>query len=582
MIETQGLSGAETLLRVLAHMGVDRIFASPGSEWSPVWEAFAKARAQNEGVPVYISSRHEEIAVGMASGYAKASRKLPAVMIHTTVGSLHATMALRGALHEQIPMVVFTGESVGFGEEEGPDVGAQWLGHLADLGGPARLVDRCVKWSFGVNSRALLPATIQRACQLALASPRGPVFVSLPMEYLFATMTKNAPAENAPAPAPMADVEAIEQLAAMLAAARNPVLVSEEAGCSTAVVEALVELVELLGAGVVEGRAATFLNFPRNHPLHGGFDPQDYLQEADLILLLGVITPWHPTSRKLGPGTKLVVMGENPLRSELPYWGYPVDLVLSGELESSVGHLLASVKKRVSKGNAERAQRAEIWRARFEERKRLWREAALMRGDKKPIDTRWAVYELGQVLPPDAIVVEETITHRLSIHRYLDTLTPGSFFAGCIGGLGTGLATALGVKAATPKRPVICLIGDGSFNYDPALAALGACQEHHMPILIILFNNYGYLSQKAGMPRFFPDGFAVRDNNFVGVTITPSPDYALIARAFEGYGEKVEEPGEIRGAVQRGLKAVASGQLALIDIRLASVLETTEPPDRAN
>ena len=144
MIETEGLSGADTLLRVLAGMGVDRIFSSPGSEWAPVWEAFAKAKAQSEGVPQYISSRHEEIAVGMASGYAKATGKLPAVMIHTTVGALHATMALRGALHEQIPMVVFTGESLGFGEEAGPDVGAQWLGALADIGGPAQLVDRCV------------------------------------------------------------------------------------------------------------------------------------------------------------------------------------------------------------------------------------------------------------------------------------------------------------------------------------------------------------------------------------------------------------------------------------------------------
>ncbi|TMA93407.1 MAG: hypothetical protein E6J74_18615 [Deltaproteobacteria bacterium] len=143
MIETEGLTGADTLLRVLAHMGVDRIFSSPGSEWSPVWEAFAKAKAQSEGVPLYISSRHEEVAVGMASGYAKSTGKLPAVMIHTTVGALHATMALRGALHEQIPMVVFTGESLGFGEEAGPDVGAQWLGALADTGGPARLVDRC-------------------------------------------------------------------------------------------------------------------------------------------------------------------------------------------------------------------------------------------------------------------------------------------------------------------------------------------------------------------------------------------------------------------------------------------------------
>ena len=169
------------------------------------------------------------------------------------------------------------------------------------------------------------------------------------------------------------------------------------------------------------------------------------------------------------------------------------------------------------------------------------------------------------------MVVEETITHRLAVHRYLDRLKPGSFFAGSIGGLGTGLATALGVKAAAPKRPVVCLIGDGSFNYDPALAALGACQEHKLPILIVLFNNFGYLSQQSGVPRYFPDGWAVRNRNFVGISITPSPDYATIARAFEGYGEKVEEPGEVRPAIERGLKAAAAGQVALIDIRLQPV-----------
>ena len=569
MIETKGLTGAQTLLRVLGGMGVERIFASPGSEWSPLWEALAEP--QGESLPLYVSTRHEEVAVGMASGYAKSTGKLPAVTIHTTVGSLHATMALRGALHEQVPMVVFTGESIGFGEEEGPDVGGQWLGHLADIGGPARLVERCVKWSFGVNTKAILPATIQRACQLAMAAPRGPVFVSVPMEFLFAKMTKNAPSENGRAPAPTADPEGIEELAAMLSAATNPIIISEEAGRSALIVERMVELAELLGAPVIESRSTGCLNFPRNHPLHGGHDPQEYLRDADVVFLLGAMAPWHPASKGPGPGAKVAVLDENPLRAELPYWGFQVDLCLAGEIQSSLEKLLEVLKKRISGGEPERARRAETWKGRFNERKRKWTEEALALKTKKPIDTRWVTHELNQVLPPDAMVVEETITHRLAVHRYLDRLKPGSFFAGSIGGLGTGLATALGVKAAAPKRPVVCLIGDGSFNYDPALAALGACQEHKLPILIVLFNNFGYLSQQSGVPRYFPDGWAVRNRNFVGISITPSPDYATIARAFEGYGEKVEEPGEVRPAIERGLKAAAAGQVALIDIRLQPV-----------
>lgn len=572
MIATKGLTGAQTLLRVLGGMGVERIFASPGSEWSPVWEALAEPAG--ERIPLYLSTRHEEVAVGMASGYAKSTGKLPAVMIHTTVGALHATMAMRGALHEQVPMVVFTGESIGFGEDSGPDVGGQWLNHLSDMGGPARLVDRTVKWSFGVNTKSIMPSTIQRACRLAMAMPRGPVFVSLPMEYLFDEMTHDVPSEKGMAPAPTADHKGIAELADLLVAAKNPVIVVEDAGKTLKTVERLVEIAELLGAAVVETRSTGCVNFPRTHPLHAGYEPAQHLKDADLLFLLSVIAPWHPASRRpaLG-GAKVAVLDENPLRVEMPYWGYQADLCLTGEIESSLEELLGALKKRVSKGESERSQRSAAWKSRNEAERRKWREEATALANTKPMDTRWVAHEVSQAIPADAMIVEETITHRLAVHHYFDSLRPGSFFAGCIGGLGTGLSTALGVKAANPKRPVICLIGDGSFNYDPALAALGASQEHQLPILIVMFNNQGYLSQKSGVPKYYPNGWAVKTNKFAGLNIAPCPDYATIAKAFEGYGEKVEEPGEVRKAVERGLRAVGAGQLALIDVRLRPVGE---------
>ena len=218
MIQTKGLTGAQSMLRVLGKMGVEKIFASPGSEWSPLWEALAEPGV--EGMPQYYSTRHEEIAVGMASGYAKSTGKLPAVVIHTTVGALHATMAMRAALHEQVPMVVFAGESIGFGEDEGPDVGGQWQGHLGDMGGPAKLVDHTVKWSFGVNTKSIVPSTVQRACRLAMAGPRGPVFVSMPMEYMFDTMTKDVPSDLGSSPLATADPQGIEDLANLLAGAQ--------------------------------------------------------------------------------------------------------------------------------------------------------------------------------------------------------------------------------------------------------------------------------------------------------------------------------------------------------------------------
>lgn len=578
MMETKGLTGAQAMLRVLAEMGVERIFASPGSEWSPVWEALAEPGAND--LPVYMSTRHEETAIGMASGYAKATGKLPAVMIHTTVGALHATMAMRGALHEQVPMVVFAGESVGFGEDEGPDVGGQWAGHLGDMGGPAKLVEDTVKWSFGVNTKSILPATIHRACRLAMAGPRGPVFVSLPMEHLFDDMTRNVASDRGTAPLATADPEGVKQLADMLADAEKPVIVAEDVGRTTKAVDSLVAIAELLGCAVVETRSTGSLNFPRTHPLHSGFNPSEALAGSDMILLAAVIAPWHPASITPAKGARVAVLDENPHRIELPFYGFQSDLVLAGDMETSLERLLSELQSRVTKGDTARSGRAEELKVGNDARRAKWREDAEALANEKPMDTRWVAHALNQALPDDAMVVEETITHRLAIHQYLDSLKPGSYFAGCIGGLGTGLSTALGVKAANPDRPVICLIGDGSFNYDPVPAVYGAAQEHDLPFLTVIFNNQGYLSQKAGVPRYYPDGWAVKTNNYSGLHIAPCPEYSIIVTAFGGYGEKVEDPGDLANAIQRGLDAIKNGQSALLDVRLKPVEDIVQRTDK--
>ena len=571
-METKGMTGAEAFLRVLASMGVERIFASPGSEWAPVWEFLAKPYDSPRDIPQYLSTRHEEVAVGMASGYAKATGKLPAVMLHTTVGAQHATMAMRAAVHEQVPMVVFAGESIAFGED-GDDLGHQWLRFLSDVGGPARLVEGSAKWSFGLNTPVILPATVQRACQLAMAAPQGPVFVSLPMEHLLAPMSTNPPAVAGYTHAPAADPAALDELARTLVGASNAVIVTEEIGRSVRAVEHLVALAEALGAPVVDGWHPSYLNFPRTHPLYGGIGDTPYLtsvlKDADVVLLAAAVAPWHPASCAPGPDTKVVVLSDNPVRPRVPFSGYRADLVVAGEMEPSLAMLLERVKRLVAPSS--RAAQTARWETRHQQWRAMLDEEAQASAARKVVTTRRVVQELNAVLPEDALIVDETITHWLDIHRFLDRLTPGRYFSGAYGGLGTGLGTALGVKAAAPQCTVINLIGDGSFNYNPVLAAFGACQEHAMPLLIVLFNNSGYLSQKSGVTHHYPEGYAVKANHFAGTSITPAPDYAAIARAFGGHGEKVEHPDNVRSALQRGLQAVARGQLALVDMALEPI-----------
>ena len=570
-MDTRTMTGAETFLRQLGVMGVKHIFASPGSEWSPVWEHLAKPYEAPGTIPAYHSSRHEETAIAMASGYAKVTGQLPAVMIHTTVGALHGAMAMRGALQENIPMVIFAGESVGFGDEDGPDPGSQWLRSLGDVGGPARLVAPCVKWSYGVNSKAAFPGIVQRACQIAMAAPRGPVFISLPMEMLFDVMANNAPATAATPMRAIANPRGITQAANMLAAAKQPVIITERAGVNASAVRALTEIATLLAAPVVEGRAAGFVNFPRNHPLHAGFDPLPIIKDADVIFMPAITAPWHPPSAAPGANTKVILLDDNPLRLEKPMWNFPSSLCLAGEIEESLEALLAQLRTRVREGEPTRVAARARWGEQNAARRAGWAADATAKRDQVPMDTRWVVHEMNQILPADAIVVDETITHHEPIMRGLDRLGVGGYYSGFVGGLGTGLGTALGVKTANPNRPVIMVIGDGSFNYNPITPALGFAQEHKTPIMIVLFNNQGYLSQQQEIPKYYPQGFAVKAHNFSGTSIQPCPEYAGLATLFGGYGEKVETPGAIRPAFERGLAALAKGQLVLLDLRLVPV-----------
>lgn len=539
---------AEAVLRTLRGMGVARIFASPGSDWAPLWEALARPHQPGE-FPEYVSVRHEETAVQMASGWSKATGELPAVMLHTTVGSLHAAMTLRIARHERVPMVVMAGESIGFGEPPAPMVGRQWLRLLTDTGGPARLVEPCVKWSFALNVAGLLVPTVQRACQLAVSAPRGPVFVSVPVEHLMEASREPLPASTSLPRAPAADPAALDELAGALQAAKQTLIVTEEAGRDPATVRSLVALAEALDAPVAEAWQPYYLNFPRDHPLYAGIvtdGMKELVGGCDAVLLADAVLPWHPPS-SLNQGRKVFAVGEDPLRANLPYWGFRTDMVVPGELRTTLDGLRQRIVPRsISRGVAKQLEPA-----------------------AEAMSNAWIAHALNEALPGDAVLVNETITHRLELLKRLTKLQPGGFYEASFGGLGVGLSTALGVKYGQPERAVVVTIGDGAFHYNPVVAAFGASQELGLPLLVVLFDNAGYLSQKIDVNTYYPQGEAVRTGRFAGTGITPRPEYAKLAQAYGGYGEKVERPQEVRAALQSGLQEQRSGRLALIHMVLA-------------
>lgn len=561
---------ADTMLDVFGAYGAEYIFSSPGTEYAPLWEAVARARSESRG-PSFLDVRHEDTAVSLAIGYYSYARKLPIVALHTGVGTLHGAMALRNAWHERVPMVVLAGFSATYGEAPNLNPGGQWGGVLTEVVGPEGLARAFVKRSTVVPSAEVLPGMLQDACRIALTPPMGPVFLAVPLEYMMGTCRPLAGPFAPPPVPPLADPNALQQVAQDLAQAERPLLMTGRAGKDPRNVALLVELAESLSMPVVEA-GSVVLNFPRDHALHQGFESGELLRDADLVLLIAEQGSWYPPSRRPTSG-RIVLIDDDPAHELDQYWARGVDQVIAGDLHGTLRDLNERVKRLVAP--AYRPERLARLRARHEQQREEWRSQALRLADQKPLAGAWAMAALAEALPSDAIVVSEVLSQRMHLLHLLNHSLPGTEYNPSHGGLGVGLGVALGVKLAAPDRLVVAVEGDGSFNYNPVTSALGFAQQYHAPILMVVMNNQGYAAMKRIHLGYYPDGWAARTGDFPGTDILPSPDYAMIARAFGGYGERVEEPDQVQGALQRAIERVTCGQLALLDLVVDPIANAT-------
>lgn len=566
------MHGGKALVKIFERAGVDYIFSSPGTEWPPVWEALAEAEERGDNRPRYINCRHEALAVAMASGYTKVTGRPQAVLLHATAGPLNAAMYLRAVYQERVPMVVCCGETAAFGEESRlPDPGNQWLHDLTDIGGPAELLRRCVKWSERVTSSTILVPSVERAMQIALEPPAGPVLLGVPFECLLDEVS--LPEDNRPnrvARAIAVDEAAIQEAVDLLLRAQSPVLVTEHVGRDASAVNPLVELCESLAIPVMESFRPAFLNFPRNHPLYLPYDPRR-IESADLVLVADAVSPWYPISKGPKAGAKVVFLGDEYPYSRLPFWGYKADLALIAPPAATLARLLGRVKASEAFAGNRPAYEERSRRIREEHDKQmttLQRDAVEHKNDI-PVDPRWLCQALNESIPPNGVIVEETTVHRTLIQNMIPRTQPMSYIARVTGGLGVSLGYALGAKLALKDRPVFVLIGDGGFHYNPVPSCLGLAQEYSLPIIVVVFNNQRYLSMERGLLRYYPDGAAKKTGVHFGGPILPNPDYRLYADIYGGYGVRVTNPKDIQPAVARALEHGAAGRLAVIDVVLS-------------
>lgn len=557
------LDGGDAVLEAIRKLGVDHIISSPGSEWAPVWEAMARQDHDKTDGPNFIDTWHETLAVDMATGYSLITGRGQAVLLHAGAGLMQGSMGIMGARHWEVPLLVMSGESVTYGENPEIEPGQQWTRNLSIVGGPHRLIEPVVKYACQATSPETLYEMVIRAGEMAARPPKGPTFLNVPLEHLLhewlpPEITRAVP----PAPktvSPDADIEAV---ADALAEAKNPLIVSEYGGRDGATFDALIGLAEALAIPVVDGDASVCGNFPKNHPLYQGQDLAAFKDEADIVLMVRCRAPWYPATGR-PKNARIVSIDENPHQAHMVYQALQADTYLEGDVAASLTRLAEAVSANGADAAVIEDRRAALAAGHqaMAEKNHAQRQE---KSAETPIDPLWLCAAIGDTMPDDTIYVDEVTTHSGMVRTHVPWSRAQSYY-GSRGGLGQGLGLALGLKLASADRPVVALMGDGGFLYNPIVQSLGASRDAGLPILIIVFNNQKYSAMRNGYTRYYADGVAVTDDNLRGVHIN-GPDYAELAPLFDGYGERVEDPAELHAALGRGLAAVNDGKLAILNV----------------
>ncbi|HXG51896.1 MAG TPA: thiamine pyrophosphate-requiring protein [candidate division Zixibacteria bacterium] len=553
-------SGAEAFLEQFRSLGVVRyLFANTGTDHGPIIEALAKSGREDPRDIRTIVVPHELAAVSMAHGYYNVTGRPQLVLVHTLPGTANALGGLINARSSNVPLFLVAGRTpVTDGElRGGKSQNIHWRQESRDQGA---LVREFVKWDYELRTNQNLGAVVARAFRIAMSEPRGPVYLTLPREWLCEHLESTClPAAESlsPATATQADPGALERAADLLLAADRPLIVTKYLGRNPHAVPRLIELAELLAVPVVQ--QPTYMNFPTDHPLSLGTHTPRHARSADVLFFIDIDVPWEPPDPALlRPDARIIHLDRDPLFTEIPGWGFPAHLPIAACSELALPALIDAVRKKLTAGAMASEKLEERRRRIAAEHDEMARErAASLQAARrdKPINPLWLSKCIGDAIDESTIIVNESVTSRLA--DTLDLRRPGSLFGTPPAGhLGWGLGAAIGAKLGAPGATVIAAEGDGSYMFAAPTACHFTAQKYGIPFLTVIYNNESWNASINAARGLYPEGVAAKTGNFPGTDLTPSPRFELTAQACGAYAERVEEPDELPAALERALKAV--------------------------
>lgn len=529
----------EATFELLRTHGMTTIFGNPGSTELPMLADYPEDFR-------YVLGLQEAVVVGMADGYAQASGTVGHANLHTAPGVGNGVGAIFNAHANHAPLLITAGQQV-----------RQAMTYQANLTNrdAVEVPKPFVKWTYEPPRAADVPAAIGRAIHAASLPPKGPAFVSIPMDDWeqeahqdgsARAVERRVDGRSAPPAGEMAT------LADHLASAQNPVLLAGPDLDASGGWDAAVTLAtdQRLPVWATPAPGGGRIGFPEGHPYFQGVLPpavgpiSETLAGHDLTLVVGASAfayyP-HVPGPLLPEGAKLVQITSDPDEAARAPMGNAIVADPALALEGLLDALEASGRRRTERDDPPR------------------REAPMEPppGEPgQPITGTEAMAALAAAFPADGIVVLEAPSATLALRNQLRISRPGSYYFGAGGGLGFGLAAALGVQLAQPDRPVVCVLGEGSAQY--AITGLWTAAAYDIPVTFLVLNNAEYAILKWFSMAGGIEGAPGLD--------LPALDVTAIAEAYGVPGRRVDDGAAVREAVASGIE---SGRPNVVEVGVA-------------
>jgi len=514
-------------LNLLRAFGIKKVFGNPGSTELPFLGDWP------EDID-YVLGLQEASVIGMADGYAQATRNAAFVNLHSAAGVGNALGNIFTAHRNQTPMVITAGQQARSILPLQPFLYAE---RASEFPRPY------VKFSVEPARAEDVPAAIARAYYVAMQPPCGPTFVSVPIDdwthQTHLLEARHVSREFGP------DADTMKALATALAASKHPAFVVGPGVDRAQAVDLMVRLAEKTRASVWVSPFSARCSFPERHPQFAGFlhaspaQLSDALRANDLVVVIGApVFTFHVEGHAsiFDGATKIFQITDDPTAAAVSPVGTSIIATIKPALTTLI-ELLPETRRAMPAGRT--------------------LPSAPRAGD--PIPVEFLLHTLSSAMPGNAVLVEEAPSHRPAMQKFMPMRGQDSFYTMASGGLGYSLPASVGMALGRPGIRTVCLIGDGSAMY--SIQALWTAAQRKLPLTVVVINNAGY-----GAMRSFSQVMQVR--NVPGLDL-PGIDFIQIAEGLGCDAVRVSKSSELAPALKRGL---AHDGTSLVEVMVDSAV----------